>query len=212
MFNTIQQQFKAFLVASAVVSSVIPPCSAFPAYAKLSTKSTAVQTQPEQIPQATKLAKSTKLGKLAKSTQPAVPRIVAGCSAKVYWSDNKKTYVVTAGTSGSGYFVTANGYIVTNAHVTELFEKKNQCMERLFENFVMQLAQDYNLSLDKLSQDSDALKFIAEHSQPKEFEQINLVILPNGDKLPFAVIASGAPFDRGKDIAILKVKMIKIAP
>ncbi|MBO3464169.1 S1 family peptidase, partial [Aetokthonos hydrillicola] len=48
--------------------------------------------------------------------------------------------------------------------------------------------------------------FIAEHSEPQEFEQINLVILPNGEKLPFQAIASGAP-DRGRDIAILKVNI-----
>jgi serine protease Do len=206
MFNTIQP-FKAFFVASAVVPLIIPYFSASLAYAKLSTNSTAVQTQAEQIPQATKLVKSNKLGKLAKSTKSAVARIIAGCTAKVYWSDNKKTYVVSAGGSGSGYFVTANGYIVTNAHVTQLSQNKNQCMKELFGNFVMQLAHDYNFNLDELSHNVDGLKYIAKHSYPQEVKQVNLVILPNGYQLPFRAITSGVPLDKGRDIAILKVNV-----
>lgn len=206
MFNiAVQKQSRALFLAFTIVSSPIPPCFASPTDTQFS------QTEQKQIPQATELGKSNKLGKLAKSTQPAVTRIIAGCTAKVYWSDNKKTYEVTAGGAGSGYFVTADGYIVTNAHVTQLYQNKKQCMKELFESFVIQLAKDYNLSLDKLSQDKDALKFIAEHSEPQEFEQINLVILPNGDKLPFRALASGAPVDQGRDIAILKVN-IKNAP
>ncbi|MDF5725928.1 MAG: serine protease [Rhizonema sp. PD37] len=211
MFNIVQKQFRALFLASTIVSSLVAPCFASPADTQFSNKYGGVQTQQKQISQATEQAKSNKLGKLAKSTQPAVLRIIAGCTAKIYWSDNKKTYEVTAGGSGSGYFVTADGYIVTNAHVTQLYQNKKQCVKELAESFVVQLAKDYNLSLDQLSQDKDALQYIAEHSQPQEFEQINLAILPNGDKLPFQAIASGAPVDQGRDIAILKVK-IKNAP
>src|ERR1044071_7081804 len=57
--------------------------------------------------------------RLAMFSNPAVVRIYDGYVGQVYWPDNGKTYQAIAAGSGSGAFINPNGYIATNAHVTD---------------------------------------------------------------------------------------------
>ncbi len=87
----------------------------------------------------------------------------------------------------------SNGYIVTNAHVTDLSTK--ECQEYL------EYQVNYKLeALGKPPVDIKDLKWV-------EIKPVNLVYLPNGDKLPYKVITSGKRFDEGKDVSIIKINI-----
>ncbi|MUG93226.1 trypsin-like serine protease [Scytonema sp. UIC 10036] len=136
---------------------------------------------------------------LAHSTKSAVVRIVNGCQGKAYLPRNGKTYNLTSIGYGSGYFVTSNGYIVTNAHVTQLSQNQAECMQLLFQDFVKQVYQDY------VSVDLNTLKTMVKRSQLLTYTPIQQVLLQNGKALPFEQIVSGAPNAIGKDVAIIKI-------
>ncbi|MBW4617703.1 MAG: trypsin-like peptidase domain-containing protein [Desmonostoc vinosum HA7617-LM4] len=151
---------------------------------------------------------------LADYTKPAVVQIVSGCTAKVRFSynDQSKVYDVSAGGSGSGFFVNSDGYIITNVHVIEATKNPEECQKALFQNYVEQIAQDLGVNPSELLKNPEGLQEIDNNSQfVEDIQQINSVILPNSDALPFEIKVSGAPVGQGKDVAVIKVE-IKNAP
>lgn len=75
-------------------------------------------------------------------------------------------------------------------------------LPKFLEKFVIQLAKDYNCQIDDL--DAKDLKFIAEHIQAIDVQQIQQVVLPNGRKFRFQMIVSGHP-GSARDVAVIKV-------
>ncbi len=148
---------------------------------------------------------------LAAHTKPSVVRIADGCQGKVYWQGNHKTYEVDNIALGSGYFVNANGYIVTNAHVTENSRDEDNCKSELWKSFIYQLAKDYDKDPAAILRDAEAMQKIAQNAQTSDYETIRLVFLPTGDKLPFETKIAGKPVGEGKDVAVIKVE-VKNAP
>lgn len=154
--------------------------------------------------------KSVSIGDLAK---PAVVQVFSGCTAKIplNYNGHTKTYEVSAGGSGSGFFVNSNGYIVTNAHVVEVTKKPELCQEKLQQDYVKQVAQDFGVSAEELLSNPQISQEIQNNLENANVSLIKAVILPNGDELPFDVKAYGAPVGEGKDVAVVKVQ-IKNAP
>ncbi|MGA9771576.1 MAG: S1C family serine protease, partial [Blastocatellia bacterium] len=82
--------------------------------------------------------------RLAMYTKPSVVRILDGYVGTIFWPGNSKLYEVSYVGSGSGSFIDPNGYIVTNAHVTDLTHQgEDKGKQLLFIEFVKQLAHDY---------------------------------------------------------------------
>ncbi len=104
----------------------------------------------------TDLPEVSKGQRLAMFTKPAVVRVLDGYRAKIYWPSNGKTYTVTCGASGSGFFISSNGYIVTNAHATSRThqgeEKGKDC---IFEQFVKQVDKDRKFTETRNGQEYD---------------------------------------------------------
>lgn len=182
MLSKIQNQFKSFLVISALLSATLPIA---PAKSKTPQPLQINFSQPEQLTQANLVAEDVK---------PSVVRVVVGCKAKVYSPNTGKIYELEKITGhGSGFFVNPNGYAATNAHVTN----PEDCQQILREDLATQLEAD-GQTLENIEAE---LKWI-------EVKPIQLVYLPNQEQLPFEIINSGAVAGEGKDVSIIKVNVI----
>lgn len=182
-------KLQALLLSSALFTTLVPFAPA---------SSQVPRLQQLQIT-STQSQKLTAGNLLAENTKSSVVRVVIGCKAKVYLPKNGKIYNFDKMMGhGSGFFVNSNGYIVTNAHVTNITTE--QCKQYLATELAVKLQGDGE-DLDTVEQQ---LKWI-------EAKPTYIVNLPNGELLPFQILKSGATFDEGKDVSIIKVN-IRNAP
>ncbi len=168
----------------------------------------------------------TNFGKrVASYVKPSVVRILDGCEGTYEFvgSDGFLRDTFASISSGSGFFIHPDGYIVTNAHVVQETERgEGSCKETLrqlaiddFTETAKQLLGKDNAALS--AADVDQLKQTISKSLTEEnFQRFNWVILPNGDEFRYEVKSFGTPIDnegdlRGKDVAVIKVE-IKNAP
>jgi V8-like Glu-specific endopeptidase len=147
-------------------------------------------------------------------TKPAVVRTVDGAVGQIYFQPpgyQGQTYNVSYVGTGSGFLLSSNGYIATNAHCVDTTHNgEDKAKQILFYQMVQQIAQQ--LGKDPRSLNTN---FINENSRFIQFEQVHKVFLPDGSSYPFEIKQFGAPTgesnDQGKDVAIIKIE-IKNAP
>ena len=152
--------------------------------------------------------------RLAMFSKPAVVRIIDGAAGQIFFQPpgyQGQTYNVSAVSLGSGFFISSNGYIATNAHVvssTRDGEEKQK--QALFVQMVQQIAKA--LGRDPRSLD---LNLIDRYSTLQTFNRYHHVIIPDGSAFPFEIKQYGAPTgegaDQGKDVSIIKIE-VKNAP
>lgn len=152
--------------------------------------------------------------RLAMFSKPAVVRIVDGAAGQIRFEPpgyQAQTYDVSNIALGSGFFISSNGYIATNAHVISTTrEGDEKAKEALFWQMVQQIGQ-------QLGRDPRTLNhtFINQHSNLISFQKFHHVIIPDGSSFPFEIKQYGAPTgeaaDQGKDVAIVKIE-VKNAP
>ncbi len=152
--------------------------------------------------------------RLAMYSKPAVVRIIDGAIGEILFQPpgyQGQVFKVSSIALGSGFFISSNGYIATNAHVVSTTrEGEEKAKEALFWQMVQQIGQ-------QIGKDPRSLNagFINQHSQFQSFQKINYVIIPDGSSFPFEIKQYGAPTgestDQGKDVAIVKIE-VKNAP
>ncbi|HEX6730291.1 MAG TPA: trypsin-like peptidase domain-containing protein [Pyrinomonadaceae bacterium] len=152
--------------------------------------------------------------RLAMYSKPAVVRIVDGVVGQIFFQPpgyTGQSYNVSAISLGSGFFISSNGYIATNAHVVSTtHDGEEKAKQALFWQMVQQIAQ-------QLGKDPRSLNhnFINQHSTLQSFKKIHHVIIPDGSAYPFEIKQYGAPTgessDQGKDVAVVKIE-VKNAP
>lgn len=135
--------------------------------------------------------------------KPSVVRIV-GVWEVQYAFDGRpiKQYV---GGTGSGFFVSSDGFVATNAHVVQDIKEGEDAAKRKAAVAIMKELEQ------KLGGNTAQIEAIAAQIHFVKATQTAEIVLPDGTKLPYEIRAYGAPVGEGKDVAILKVD-IKDAP
>ncbi|RUT01484.1 hypothetical protein DSM106972_065810 [Dulcicalothrix desertica PCC 7102] len=175
------------LLLSSVLTTLIP---IVPAYSQVPMQQLQVNT--------TQSEKMSTSNLIAENTKSSVVRVVIWCDVKAYLPKNGKIYSLkTMLGHGSGFFVNPNGYIVTNAHVTNVTDE--ECKQYFVEELAVKLKED--------GEDSNIVKQL----KWIDVKPIYQVHLPNGESLPAQILKSGAPIGEGKDVSIIKVN-IRNAP
>lgn len=152
--------------------------------------------------------------RLAMYSKPAVVRIVDGAAGQFRFERpgyEAHTFNVSSIALGSGFFISSNGYIATNAHVVSTTkEGDDKAKEALFWQMLVQIGQQLNRDPRTLDQ-----RLIAQYTQLVNFQKFHHVITPDGSNFPFEIKQYGAPTgestDQGKDVAIVKIE-VKNAP
>jgi hypothetical protein len=152
--------------------------------------------------------------RLAMYSKPAVVRIVDGAAGQILFQPpgyQGQTFNVSAISLGSGFFISGNGYIATNAHVVSTtHDGEAKAKQILFYQMVQQIAQQMGKDPRSLN-----TNFIDQYSQLQAFKMFHHVIIPDGSSFPFEIKQYGAPTgesnDQGKDVAIVKIE-VKNAP
>jgi S1-C subfamily serine protease len=147
--------------------------------------------------------------RLAMYSKPAVVRIYDGAVGNCYFQPNprKEGYSyqnLGSLSSGSGSFISPNGYISTNAHVVSTtHDGMEEAKKVVYRALLRRVA--YEAKIEKLTQKQ--IDFILERSQCGNIRIISVVVVPDGSQFPFEIKAYGAPTGQGKDVAIVKVEL-----
>src|SRR6185436_3802425 len=147
--------------------------------------------------------------RLAMYSKPAVVRIIDGAAGKIWFQPpgyQGQSFDLSVIALGSGFFISSNGYIATNAHVVSTtHDGEEKAKEALFWQLVNQLAKQVGKDPRSIA------SFINEHSQIQSFQLIHHVIIPDGTAMPFEIKQYGAPTgegnDQGKDVSIIKIEV-----
>lgn len=137
----------------------------------------------------------------------AKPSVVRVWGAYIATYDISGTKVQTAiGGTGTGWFMTPDGYIATNAHVVDDIHKGDDAAKvALRQEVYKRIRKEVGAEFDRMPQSQ--LDFL--DTKIKLVGQIDrraYVIMPDGTKLAYEVKAFGKP-GSGNDCAIIKVKI-----
>ena len=155
--------------------------------------------------------------RLAMYSKPSVVRIIDGIAGQYTFlspKDENLTFNVSYIGLGSGFFISSNGYIATNAHVVSTtHDGEDKAKETLFGQLINQVAKYYQK--DPRSFDRNTINYIYSRSRLTDYKLFHHVIIPDGSVFPFEIKAYGAPTgesnDQGKDVAVVKIE-VKNAP
>lgn len=130
----------------------------------------------------------------ALTAKPSVVRVYGGYLGRYRLGNDE--FPVEIGGTGSGFFISADGYIATNAHVIDAVQGgDDQAKRKLADALRANLSRRYN---------SYAVQDLLYSVRLVELKRVSYVVLSNGDKLDYEVVASGVP-GKGNDCAIIKV-------
>ncbi|HUJ60829.1 MAG TPA: trypsin-like peptidase domain-containing protein [Kofleriaceae bacterium] len=141
--------------------------------------------------------------KIAMTAKPSVVK-VWGAYIATFQIGTQQAQEAIGGT-GTGWFMTPDGYIATNAHVVDTIQQGDEAAKKaLYDTLLKDLDKKYGAELAKLSRDQ--IQQILASIKLVELKPLSFVELPNGDKLNYEIKQFGKP-GTGRDCAIIKVKV-----
>jgi len=140
--------------------------------------------------------------KIALTAKPSVVRVWGAYIADFEFEGQK--FQEAIGGTGTGFFITADGYVATNAHVvSDIYGGDDRAKKQLTEDAQRELYTHYR---DVLSRMTDAqLERVLADLKLVKFDRRAYIVLQNGDKLDYEIKQTGVP-GSGRDCAIIKVK------
>jgi hypothetical protein len=96
--------------------------------------------------------------RLAMLAKPSVVRVYGAWFAE--YSFNERTWQTAIGGTGSGFFLSADGYIATNAHVTEVIhDGEDKARDKLYQQVLKQIVDTHGAQLQKMNDAGRAAQF-----------------------------------------------------
>jgi serine protease Do len=139
---------------------------------------------------------------IAMVAKPSVMRVLGAYVAT--YDTPVGRFQESIGGSGTGFFITADGYIATNAHVVaSINDGDAKAKESLKRALFTELDHKFGAQLQKASR-TQLTEFINGIALV-ELKKLAYVVLPNGDHLNYEIKQFGAA-GTGRDCALLKVK------
>lgn len=133
--------------------------------------------------------------------KPSVVRVVAVWEGT--FAIGGRTFKEYSGGHGSGFFVSDDGFIATNAHVVrEIHEGEEKAKAKLADQAGRKMLAAFGTELRARE---DGRELLLEAMRAGRLTKRAEVVLPDGTKLPYDIRAYGAPVGEGQDVAIIKV-------
>jgi S1-C subfamily serine protease len=140
--------------------------------------------------------------KIALQAKPAVVR-VWGAYIATYSFAGTEVQLAIGGT-GTGFFITADGYIATNAHVvSDIHDGDDTAKDALYKQLLTELDKEYAKELAQMS--DNQINQLVRSIKLVNLEKRAYIVLPSGEHLDYEIVSYGKP-GSGRDAAIIKVK------
>jgi serine protease Do len=140
--------------------------------------------------------------KIALTAKPSVVRVWGAYIADFEFEG--QSFQEAIGGTGTGWFITADGYLATNAHVvSDIYGGDDRAKKQLTDEAQKEIYGHYRDVLDRMS---DAQVATIMHGlRLVKLDRRAYIVLANGDKLDYEIVQTGVP-GSGRDCAIIKVK------